>query len=77
MKEKKNLTPWYSTMYVKKEYRNQGYSRLLNEAILDEAKKRNFKTIYLKTNLSNYYEKFGAIFMRKLNNNEKLYRFDL
>lgn len=75
--EEKNLTPWYSTMYVKKEYRNQGYSRLLNEAILDEAKKRNFKTIYLKTNLSNYYEKFGAIFMRKLNNNEKLYRFDL
>lgn len=43
--EEKNLTPWYSTMYVKKEYRNQGYSRLLNEAILDEAKKRNFKTI--------------------------------
>lgn len=75
--EEKNLTPWYATMYVKKEYRNQGYSRLLNEAILDEAKKRNFKTIYLKTNLSNYYEKFGAIFMRKLNNNEKLYRFDL
>ncbi len=43
--EEKNLTLWYSTMYVKKEYRNQGYSRLLNEAILDEAKKRNFKTI--------------------------------
>ncbi len=76
-KEEKDLTPWYATMYVKKEYRNQGYSRLLNEAILDEAKKRNFKTLYLKTDLSNYYEKFGAIFIRKLNNHERLYKFDL
>lgn len=64
-------------MYVKKEYRNQGYSRLLNDAILNEAKKRNFETLYLKTDLSNYYEKFGAIFIKELNNNEKLYKFDL
>lgn len=75
--EERNLTPWYATMYVKKEYRNQGYSRLLNDAILNEAKKRNFKTLYLKTDLLNYYEKFGAIFIKKLNDNEKLYKFDL
>ena len=37
--EEKNLTPWYATMYVKKEYRNQGYSKILNDAILNEAKK--------------------------------------
>ena len=47
--EEKELTPWYATMYVKEEYRKIGYSRILNEAILREAKNRGFKTVYLKT----------------------------
>lgn len=75
--EEKNLTPWYATMYVKKEYRKKGYSRILNEAILDEARNRKFKTVYLKTNLKNYYEKFGAIFIKRLKSNESLYKFEL
>lgn len=64
-------------MYVKKEYRNCGYSKKLNYAILNEAKNRKFKTVYLKTNLKNYYEKFGAIFIKKLKSNESLYKFEL
>ena len=72
-----NLTPWYSTMYVKTEYRGCKYSKLLNDAILDEAKNRGFKTIYLKTTLENYYEKFGAIFIKRSNKKEKLYKFEL
>ena len=64
-------------MYVKENYRGKGYSKILNNAILDEAKKRNFKKIYLKTSLKEYYEKFGAKFLENLNNIEKLYYFDL
>lgn len=75
--EEKELTPWYATMYVKKEYRNKGYSRVLNDAILRKAKSMKFKTIYLKTNLHNYYEKFGAIFIKKLKSGEYLYKFEL
>lgn len=75
--ECKNLTPWYSTMYVKREYRGQGYSKILNDAILKESKKRNYKEIFLKTKLNNYYEKFGAKFIKKLDNGEKLYKFEL
>lgn len=75
--ECKDLTPWYSTMYVKKEYRGQGYSKILNDAILKESKKRNYKEIFLKTKLNNYYEKFGAKFIKKLDNGEKLYKFEL
>lgn len=71
------LTPWYATMYVKEEYRGKGYSRTLNDAILTEAKKRNYESIYLKTTLNNYYEKFGAKFLKKLSNDEKIYKFDL
>jgi len=64
-------------MYVKKEYRKRGYSKILNDAILKEAKVRGFDTIYLKTDLENYYDKFGAIFIKKLKSGERLYKFDL
>ena len=75
--EKKELKPWYATMYVKKEYRGKGYSKLLNNAILKEAKERGFNKIYLKTDLINYYEKFGAHYLEDLNNGEKLYYIEL
>lgn len=75
--ERRDLGPWYATMYVKKEYRKKGYSRILNDAILKEAKNRGFTTIYLKTDLKNYYEKFGAIFIKKLKTGETLYKFEL
>ena len=75
--EERELTPWYATMYVKDKYRNNGYSRILNDAILKEAKNRGFSTIYLKTDLKNYYEKFGAIFIKKLKSGENLYKFEI
>lgn len=75
--ERLDLSPWYATMYVKKEFRGKGYSKLLNNAILKEAKNRGFKRIYLKTELYNYYEKFGAKYLENLNDKEKIYYFDL
>ena len=59
------------------QYRNNGYSRILNDAILNEARNRGFSTLYLKTDLKNYYEKFGAIFIKKLKSGEDLYKFEL
>lgn len=75
--ERQDLNPWYATMYVKKEYRGKGFSKILNDAILKEAKNRGFNKIYLKSDLVNYYEKFGAIYMDDLSNGEKLYYIDL
>ena len=75
--EKKELTPWYATMYVKKEYRGNGYSKILNKAILNEARKRGFNKVYLKSDLNNYYEKFGAVYLENLKNGEKLYYIDI
>jgi len=75
--ERLDLKPWYATMYVKKEYRGNGYSRILNDAILKEAKIRGFNKVYLKTDLVNYYEKFGAIYLGDLKNKEKLYYIDI
>lgn len=75
--ERTDLKPWYATMYIKKEYRGNGYSKILNDAILKEAKKRKFKKVYLKSELKNYYEKFGAKYIEDLKNGEKLYYIDL
>lgn len=71
------LTPWYATMYVKKEYRGRGYSRILNAALLEKSKRLGYTKVYLKSNLINYYEKFGAIYIKKLENGESLYYIDL
>lgn len=75
--EKPFLSPWYATMFVKEEYRGEGYSKILNKAILEEAKKRGFEKVYLKTNLVDYYEKLGATYIETLKNGEKLYCFKL
>ena len=75
--ERKDLSPWYATMYVKEIYRGKGYSKILHNALIEEAKKRGFKKLYLKTDLINYYEKFGATFLDTLNNGEKLYYFSI
>lgn len=75
--ERTDLSPWYATMYVKEKYRGNGYSKILNDAILAEARKRNINKIYLKTDLENYYEKFGAKFLELLSTGEKLYYFEI
>ena len=75
--ERQDLSPWYATMYVKEKHRGKGYSKILNNAILEEAKKRNISKLYLKTDLVDYYEKFGAKFIEVLSNGEKLYYFDI
>lgn len=75
--ERNDLKPWYATMYVKKEFRGNGYSKTLNDAILNEARNRGFNRLYLKSDLVNYYEKFGAKYMEDLNNGEKLYYIEL
>lgn len=72
-----DLTPWYATMYVKKEYRGKGYSKVLNDALLKEVKNRGISVVYLKTTLNNYYEKFGAKFVKKLANGEKVLKFNV
>ena len=74
--ERRDLTPWYATMYVKKEYRGKGYFKILNDELIEECIKRGYDKIYLKSDLVNYYEKFGAKYMDKLNNGETLYYID-
>lgn len=70
-------TPWYATMYVKEEYRGNHYSKILNDALIEEARKLGYEKIYLKSELINYYEKFNAKYIKNLSDKEKLFYIDL
>ena len=72
-----DYTPWYATMYVKKEYRGNNYSKILNDALIIACRKIGYDKIYLKSELVNYYEKFGAQYIKNLNDKEKLFYMDL
>lgn len=72
-----DVTPWYATMFVHPDYRGNGYSRTLNDAIKKEAHRLGFNKIYLKSKLVNYYEKFGAIYITNLSDIEKMYYMDV
>lgn len=75
--ERKDLSPWYATMYVKKEYRKRGYSKILNDEILRQARILGYTRVYLKSYLDKYYQKLGAKRISKLSNGESLYYIDL
>lgn len=47
--ERKDLTPWYATMYIKKEFRGKRYSEILNAAILKQATILGYDKVYLKS----------------------------
>ena len=64
-------------MYVKDKYRGLGYSKILNKSILDEVKRLGYSKVYLKTDLVNYYEKFGFNYLEDLNSGEKLYYMEV
>ena len=52
-------TPWIANIYIKEDYRNKGYGRILINSIPDYLEKLNISNIYLHTRINNFYEKFG------------------
>ena len=75
--ERPLLSPWYATLYVKEKYRGCNLTQILTTAILKEAKLMGFDKVYLKTELTNFYEKYGFSFLEMLANGEKIYYIDL
>lgn len=68
--------PNLACVCVDKNFRGKGYSKILMQKSNEMFRKLNIKTAYLKTNLINFYEKFGWVYVKNIKidgEDEKLY----
>lgn len=58
------LSPWLGGVYIKEKYRNKGMATILIKRVLEIAKEKGYKRLYLYTeSASGLYEKLGWTFM--------------
>ncbi len=58
-----SLFPWIGFVYVCPVYRGHRYSGLLIDALCNKAKSCNYKRVYLATDHTGLYEKYGFRYM--------------
>jgi len=70
------FNPNLACVCIAPKFRGKGYSTILMNKSNEVFKQHNIKKAYLKTTLTNFYEKFGWKFVKNIivdENNEKLY----
>ena len=61
--DRKDLTPNICAVYVEKEYRCKGIAGTLLQYVCDEMKNYGIKTLYLITEHTSFYERYGWEFL--------------
>ncbi|MBE6022877.1 MAG: GNAT family N-acetyltransferase [Cellulosilyticum sp.] len=61
--DRKDLTPNVCAVYVEKEYRNQGIAGELLEFVCQDFKSKDIHTLYLVTDHTSFYERYGWEFL--------------
>lgn len=56
---RQDLYPWLACLFVNPEHRNKGYASQLLLHGLKEAERKGFDTLYLSSDLENFYERKG------------------
>ncbi len=56
---RQDLMPWFACLFVKEEFRGKGIAESLLDHGVNEAKNKGFDTLYLYTDLVNFYERKG------------------
>lgn len=56
---RQDLLPWFACLFVDENYRNQGLAHELLKHGMEESRKRGFDTLYLSTDLNDFYENKG------------------
>jgi N-acetylglutamate synthase-like GNAT family acetyltransferase len=60
MDTRKELSPWVASVFVVKQFRNNGVGKALCASLISEASKLEFSTLYLFTpNMESFYKKQG------------------
>ncbi len=63
---KKEYKPFLANVFIKEEYRGNGYSKLLIESAKEEACKMGYNDLYLHSKHVNYYEKFDFKYLETI-----------
>lgn len=58
-----DLYPWLCALYIEESRRGHRYAKLLIHHAKEDARKMNFKTMYLCTSHIGLYEKYGFTFL--------------
>ena len=61
-----NLTPWVGFVYTFPEHRGNRYAGLLLDEVEKLARLDGFSEVYISTNRTGLYEKYGCVFKTKL-----------
>lgn len=73
-----NIYPWIANVYIKEEYRNKGYGKILIDSIKNQVKENtSFDTIFLYTTHDNLYETFGWEYLETTENKNKIYKLGI
>lgn len=56
---RQDLMPWLACLYVNEDHRGSGIAKHLLDHGLKQAYQKGFKSLYLSTDLENFYEKKG------------------
>lgn len=58
--------PYLASVFIKEEYRGNGYSKILISSAKEETEKLGYKTLYLHSRQINLYEKYGFEYIRTI-----------
>lgn len=58
-----DLYPWFSSLYIEESHRGQALGLLLINKAKEDARKGGFTNLYLCTDHTGYYEKYGFEFI--------------
>ncbi len=72
-----HLRPWLAAMVVAKAFRGQGIGTQLVRALLAEARRLGFATLYFGTDGPGFYERIGATLHEQVTAEFCIMRFDL